>query len=168
MKKTVSVLLAVLLVLSMAACAMAETWNHEGSGITIDLPEGMTGEDLSEGDLVALSVTDSDPTAPLYFIFIEYDANFEGLWMQDLGEDSLQSIAEYYAGEGKNYAYQLVSDDEVTLMMMADDDNSEALVIALLNGWFISVEAVASEGYVLAEGAYTDIEKLIGSIHLPE
>lgn len=168
MKKTLSMLLAVLTVLALAACAFADTWTHEASGISIALPEGMTGEDISEDGIVALYVDSGAEDAPVYFVFIEYDEDFAGLWMEDLGEEALESIAEYYVPSGETAAYVVQEGETATLMYMLSEDGAGATAIALLNGWFISVEAMATEGNILAEGAYAVIDALVAGIQLPE
>lgn len=168
MKKPVLTLLAILMVFALATCAAAETWTHAESGVTIDLPQDMTAEDLSEGDLVSLMLTGEDPAAPLYLFFIEYDETFADMKMEDLSAESLQTVAEYFALDDSVYAYQLQEAGEETLLVMADEGNTAGIVIALRNGWFISVATVASEGHELAESAYDGAVKLMEGIHLPE
>lgn len=168
MRKIMSTMLCLMVVLTLSTCAYAETWSHEASGITVELAEGMSGEDISEDDIVGLAITDEDEASPVYFVFMEYDEDFAETWMQDLEEESIQSIAEAYAAEDSNYAFELMEAGDSPLIVMADEENTEAMVIALLNGWFVSVEALAPEGMELAEGAYEDIVAILAGISLPE
>lgn len=167
MKKPLAILLTILTILSLTFCAGA-TWSHEASGITIELPAGMTGEDTSTEDTVSLYVNSEDEAAPVYHVFIEYDENYAGIWMEDLDESALEELAQYYAPEGQNAAYIVLPGTNATLLVLASEENTDAVVVALLNGWFVSVEATATEGSQLTEGAYTDVENLVASIQLPE
>lgn len=160
-------LLITLLSLSMVTCATADTWAHEASGITLVLPDGMTGEDTSTEGSISLYVENAAEDAPVYYIFIEYDEEYAGIWMEDLDEQGVQSVAEYYTPEGMSGAYTMLPTGNTTLLVLAGEGNTEAVVVALLNGWFISVEATATEGNQLAEGAYADVESLVAAIQLP-
>lgn len=166
MKKLCMVLLALMMVLS-ATGALAGTWTHEGSGIVVDLPEGATAEDVSTENLVGLHIVADVEGSPDFYVYVEYDEGYAETWLEDLDEEELQALAAYYAREGTNAAFKIIPGETISLMVMVTEDSTDVYAICLLNGWLISVEAVAPEGVVFDEGILEDIQFLLGCIHLP-
>lgn len=165
MKKTLSLTLALLLGLSLAAGASAEAWTFEEAGITLTVPEGLTAEDISEDDSF-LALYLSDPAEPdvEYYYSVAYDADLEEIWTEDLSGEDLENALGFIVGNELTYTYDTVEADGVTYSVVVSDGGEEMHYIAILNGWICVISGYAAEGYTLTEVAATDMANILAGV----
>lgn len=169
MKKTLSTILAVLLLLSVACTSLAEaTFGHEASGITITIPEGFLAEDMSDEDFVSLLIIDENDENIAYVYAVSYMEALEGMWLTDLDEAAMQAFAEGVAEGVGDLGYDFVEVDGVTYMLLANADGTYAAVATVLNGWLCMLNAIVADGYAMTEVAWEVLDTLTAGISYAE
>lgn len=164
MKKALSLMLCALLLLSTASGALASQLTNEESGITITIPDGFSFEDVSEGDVTALLITDDAEPDLAYVYEVVYNEDLDGLWLEDLTEEQLQSVAESLAENVGALAYETTEADGIYYLIIQNEEGPFAAVLSLLNGWSCALYATVSEGKEITDLVWEDLGMLQAGI----
>ncbi|MEA5016718.1 MAG: hypothetical protein VB099_19375 [Candidatus Limiplasma sp.] len=168
MKRLVLVALSLLLALSMASVALAVPFTLEEAGVTIEVPDGMTGEDQSNENAFALKITVDDNPALIYVYALSYEEAFEGRWMEDLTTEEGEQMGQQLAAVLENPQFGQVTDYDYPLLLASSGDGTQLHYISVLNGWVCDVAAVKTDGVALTEDEIKAAAELLVSIQFME
>lgn len=164
MKKILSVLLGLVLVLGLAGPAMAAPFYLEAAGVTIEVPEGMTAEDASTEEAYALGVTVDDDPSVVYMYSLGYNDEWAGLTLETMSEEQLNELG---AGVEQSIENPSYSDGEVNgyaVLVVASGDGTQAHYISVLNGWICDVAVMNVAGEELTEEQIQPAAEMLTSI----
>lgn len=139
MKKFLSLLLVCLLTLSVAMAAQAEPYYLEEAGITIDVPEGMTAQDMSTEDSNLLAITVDADANLKYAYAVQYIDEYEGKYIEDLTDEEGQQIMQGIAASITDPQFGTTDVDDYKLLVVAAGDGTQLHYITLLDGWLFDV-----------------------------
>lgn len=168
MKKLLSLLLALVLLASMSFSALAEPFYLESAGITIEVPEGMTGEDASSDAYAALRISVNDNPNLTYAYLVSYSEELEGRSMEDLTDEEGNSILADIAKVLNNPSFSGIEVNGVKVLVAADEAGTELHYISILGGWVCDVAAVKTDGEALTDDEVNAAAQLLVSIEFDE
>lgn len=161
MKKSVSLLLAILLLAGLATTALGEaSFYHEASGITISIPDGFLAEDMSSEDSTALLIVDENEENLAYVYEVYYEETLESQWLENMTEEQLHAVAELFATSFGEISYTTVDVEGIHYLVMNNTDNTFGGVLSILNGWICMLYALVEDGYVMTDAVWDDLDML--------
>ena len=150
MKKFLSLMLVCLLVLSVAAAAQAEPFYLEEVGVTVDVPEGMTAQDMSTDDSTLIAITVDADANLKYAYAVQYIEAYEGKYIEDLTDEEGQQLMQGIGASITDPQYTTTTVDDYQLLVVASGDGTQLHYITLLNGWLFDT-AVGRADAVLTD-----------------
>ena len=180
MKKTISVLIALVMVLSMtgamaadlsALSAMGTTSEivNEEAGLTLVVPEGMMATDMSAEGITMAAIVDMANPNVSYMYILGYEEAFAGMTIADLTEEELAAMASAMVTEDFGAAEYTVEEIEgVPFMFIATETGMAIYVTALVEGWSITFVAITMDGTALTEDALDTIGTIMDGLQIPE
>ncbi|MDD3214302.1 MAG: hypothetical protein PHY64_11540 [Eubacteriales bacterium] len=150
MKKFLSLMLVCLLVLSVAAAAQAEPFYLEEVGVTVDVPEGMTAQDMSTDDSTLIAITVDADANLKYAYAVQYIEAYEGKYIEDLTDEEGQQLMQGIGASITDPQYTTATVDDYQLLVVASGDGTQLHYITLLNGWLFDT-AVGRADAVLTD-----------------
>lgn len=146
MKKVLSVVLALVLVLGVCVAAQATPYYLESAGVTIEVPDGMTAQDLSSDGTSMLGITvDADP-ALKYAYAVFYIDELEGKYLEDLSEEESQQLGIGIGSSIENPEVGFAELEGYPVLVVASGDATQLHYISLLNGWACDVAVGRTDG----------------------
>ncbi len=143
--------------------ADGRTWFYEAAGISVRIPEELAVEDITSDKGFSLQITDPNDANIAYYYTAIYNAEYKGLWMEDLRADQYGAVLEYLVGPGQ-YTYNPCVENNLTYLIASLAGGSQLHYILLLDGWFLTATAAAAAGYTIGDGAIKDLVEIIGSL----
>lgn len=168
MKKLLSLLVALVLLASMSFSALAEPFYLESAGVTIEVPEGMTGEDASSAEYSALRISVNDNPNLTYVYVVSYSEEYEGRWIEDLSDEEGQTILASIAASLANPSFNGAEVNGIKVLIAADETGTQLHYITILNGWVCDVAAVKTNGEALTDDEVKAAAELLVSIQFDE
>ena len=144
MKKLLTLLTALCL-FAMPLTAFAAPFYLEEAGVTIEVPEGMSAQDITDEYSFALQMTVDGRDDIAYVYALNYIEEYEGLWIEDLTDEQGQELLEAYAEALENPSFGAVEDEEMNYLLAASEDGTQLHYVALLNGWVCDVAVAAAQ-----------------------
>lgn len=164
MKKLISGLLALVMLLSLSAVAFAAPYTLEEAGATVDVPDGMTAaEQPSEGGFV-LELTVEGNEALRYAYFLGYAEEMEGKQISDLSEEEGQQLVQSVGQSMQDPMFQVVERDGVPVLIVESADATFGHMIILVDGWICDVAVGKNDGVALTEEEINVAAELLMSI----
>lgn len=164
MKKIVCLALALLLALGILSTGSAAPFALEAAGVTIEVPEGMTGEDISNENQFALGIkVDEDPTV-MYIYALVYFEEFAGKMIEDLSSEQITQVMAGAAQTLENPQYDSDTFNGVNVVVMADGGIAMVHYITVINGWVCDVCAISPTGEELTSEQYVVAGDLLTGI----
>lgn len=165
MRKQLFVLVLALLLLPVGA--LAEPFYLAEAGVTIEVPEGMSAEDISDDSAYALKMTVDDRDDLGYVYSLGYEPSFEGLWMENLTDEQGEHLISGIGSALADPAYSgVVLDDGTHVLIAASGDGTQLHYVTVLNGWICDVAAASSQA--LSDDEITLCAHLLSSISFDE
>lgn len=166
--KKICCLLIILLSFSLVSASFATPYYLEVAGVTLELPEGMTAEDVSDEDKYALSMMVDGRDDLVYAYVLTYVETLEGRWLEDLTDEEAFAMGEALANTIENPEIELVEINGFPYLAVANAAHTEAHIFSVENGWFTDVAVVNVEGNELSEDEVILLGVLVGSISYDE
>lgn len=166
MKKVLCVLMSAVLLLGLAGTALASPFYLETAGVTIEVPEGMTAEDISTEEAYALKMTVDGREDLAYVYALAYEPAYEGKWLEDLTEEEGNAILAAYSAALENPSYGTAENDGISYLIAANEAGTQLHYVSVLNGWVCDVAAVAAQ--TLTEDEIALAAQLLTSITFDE
>lgn len=163
MKKLLS-LVVLVLVVSMSFSALAEPFYLESAGVTIEVPESMTGADASTEEYSALRISVNDNPNLTYVYLVSYSEEFEGRWLEDITDEEGQAILTGIAASLTNPSFSGAEFNGINVLVAADEAGTQLHYITILNGWMCDVAAVKTNGETLTDDEIKVAAELLVSI----
>ena len=155
MKKIVSFALIVVMLLGLYAMAQAEPFYLEEAGVTIEVPEGMTGQDMSSDGNYALGIAvDADP-ALTYAYSLAYVEALDGKYIEDLSDEEGAQLVQGISSAIQDPQFDTAEADGYKLLVVASGDGTQLHYISLLGGWLCDVAALRTDGALADEDVKT-------------
>lgn len=168
MRKLICLALTLVLSLSLCAAALATPYYLESAGVTIEVPDGMTGTDISDGENSILGITVDDDEGLKFAYLVSYVDEFEGRYLEDLTDEEAQQIG---MGIGAALENPEVSGAEINgypVLVVASGDATQLHYISLLNGWMCDVAVGRVDGNTLGDDDIEAAAMLLDSITFDE
>ena len=164
MKKAVSLLLVVVLTAAFLSFAQAgEAFFNEESGITFTAPSGYTARDNSNGDSYALIINRDNGNLDYHYV-IEYNDDYAERWLEDLDEEEIEALAQFYADEEGDLLYTVQEAGGDSYLLLQNEDRTFGGVLSLFNGWMCLLYYEVDEGFEATDEAWNDVAKLQGGV----
>lgn len=164
--------LALLLVLALCPCALAQSWRFEDAGITLTAPAGMVVHNLmadvplADGEtLNFLSLEITDPARPhlLFYYSIFYHPAYAGQHMQDMsGKDRIYALMDY--ANSIPFGIETFDSNGMCFGFVLDDDANTQNAVAVQNGWFCALTATTMNGQALDDGIVEDMKGILRGV----
>ncbi|MEA4898926.1 hypothetical protein ACH6CV_16045 [Bacillota bacterium Meth-B3] len=151
MKKLSSLSLALVLIFGLAATASASPFYLESAGVTIEVPEGMQAEDISDDNVAALGISVDGDDNLKYVYSLAYIEAFEGKWIEDLTDEEGQQLIQGVMNSVTDPQFDTAETDSYKLLLVGSGDGTQLHYMSLLNGWFCDVAAVRVNGTLTEE-----------------
>ena len=167
MKRFISLLLACFLALTLAVGALAEPFYLEELGITIEVPEGMTAEDMSDEASYMLGIhVDADENL-MYVFVLTYIEEFEGKNIRDLSDEEIDMLRQGIVSELEDPQFEIADTEEYYILVAANGDNTLMHYITILDGWMLDIAVGRGNGPLTDEDIQTAAQ-LLFSIEFDE
>ena len=145
MKRMISLMLACVSMFAMVATAQATPFYLEAAGVSIEVPEGMTAQDMSTEASFLLGITvGADPSLKFAYA-LSYVEEFEDKYIEDLTEDEGNMLMQSIAASIEDPQFGATEIDEYKLLLVASGDGSQLHFISLLGGWLCDVAVGRSD-----------------------
>lgn len=164
MKKLLSLVFVLVLVTSLCASAVAAPFYLESAGVTIDVPEGMTGADQSDGENSVLGITVNDNPNLVYVYVVRYIEELEGKNLTDLNEEEQQQLGAGIAAVLENPVFEGAEVNGYPVLVIANGDGTQLHYMTLLNGWLLDIAAAKRDGNALENSDIEGAARLLVSV----
>lgn len=167
MKRFISLLLACFLALTLAVSALAEPFYLEDLGITIEVPEGMTAEDMSDEESYTLGIhVDADENL-MYVFVVTYIEEFDGKNIRDLTDEEIDLMRQGIESELEDPQFEIADTEEYYVLVAASGDGALMHYITLVDGWMLDIAVGRGNGPLTDEDIETAAD-LLFSIEFDE
>lgn len=167
MKKLISLSMALVLIFGLAASVAADPFYLESAGVTIEVPEGMQAEDISDDNVAALGISADDDEHLKYVYSLAYIEAFEGKWIEDLTDEEGQQLIQGVMSSVEDPEFDTAETNGYKLLIVGSGDGTQLHYMSLLNGWFCDVAAVRTDG-TLTDDDIATAAALLQSIEFEE
>ena len=150
MKKLLSFLMIIALV-TMCSFAYADSFYFETFGVTIDLPDGLTGMDESNEDTDMLVIkVDNDPS--LIFVYaITYIEELDGKYLEDLSTEEARELGAAIGNAIENPTVDMAEIDGEPVVVIASGDGTQLHYLMLIDGCLFDVSVWRGDGVALGD-----------------
>lgn len=161
MKRVLSLVLGCVFALTLAVGALAEPFYLEEAGVTIEVPEGMTAQDLSseEAFLVAITV-DADQNLK-YAFSISFIEEFEGKDIEDLSQEEGDMLMQGFAVAITDPQFSSAETEFLNMLVAASGDGMQHHFVTVMNGWLFDVVVARADGPLTDEEINTAAELML-------
>ncbi|NLC32997.1 MAG: hypothetical protein GX781_06845 [Clostridiales bacterium] len=146
MKKTLSLVLGCLIALTAITAVQAEPFYLEDAGISIEIPEGMTVEDISSQEAYALAITVDGDANLKYAFSLNFIDEFEDKYLEDLTQEENDLLMMGLAVAIPDLQYEAVETEMFNLLVVSSPDGTQLHYITLLGGWLFDVAVGRGDG----------------------
>jgi hypothetical protein len=143
-------LVALVLTLSLSSVAMATPVFLESVGVTIDVPDDMQIQDVSEGDEYGWLIKGNDENL-LYMYILRYKEKFAGRWLEDLTYEEVNELFSRLIESLTDPQTSTCEYDGINALLLADGALSEFHHLTFLNGWLSDLAVVSKNGTELTD-----------------
>lgn len=164
MKKLICFALVLVLALGICATAFAAPFYLEEAGVTIEVPDGMTGEDISDENGYGLGISVTNDPSIHYVYTLTYIEEFEGRYLEDLTDEEYEQLGMGIGSSIENPQLADAEADGYKLLVVASGDATQLHYISILNGWMCDVAAVKSDGVEINDDQIKTTMGLLTSI----
>lgn len=168
MKKFLSMFISLLLVLAMASVALATPFTLEEVGVTLELPEGMSGEDQSDEEAYMVAITVNGNDALRYAYILKYIEEFAGKELEELSDEEGQQLLDGIATAVENPSYGAAQTEYYSVLVVANGDGTLLYYVIMSDGWLGAIVAGKSDGVELTDAEIEVAARLLDSIEYAE
>lgn len=168
MKKLFCLALVLVLSLSAFATAFAAPFYLEEAGVTIEVPDGMTGQDITDETAYMLGITVDDNDALRYAYTLSYIEEFEGKYLEELTDEECEQIGMGIVASIENPQFAEADADGYKLLVVANGEGTQLHYFSLLNGWLCDVAAGKGDGVALTDEEIATAAQLLTSIQFDD
>lgn len=166
MKKGFAVVLALVLVLGLCASALAAPFYLESAGVTIDVPDGYTAQDMSDEVNNVLAITDDADSTVAYVFTVGYIEEFEGKALTDLSPEEAEQLGMGIGSAIENVSIGEAEVNGIPMLIVAAGDGTQLHYISLLNGWLYDVACAKNDGVQISDAQIAVTAQLVSSVTL--
>lgn len=145
----------------LAMSAMAEVVTLEDYGISLEVPAGMTLEDVSDDSIVLVISNDTHQ----YTVSFAYDENYAGKTLADLDDAAKAEVEANVSGQIEGAVVQYQTDEAgQTYMMVGNPEETMAIIAVMMDGEITMVSAAKGDGAALTGDDATQLLGIMNSI----
>ena len=169
MKKTFFLLLALVMTARATVAALATPFYLEAAGVTVDVPVGMAGQDVSGGAMYCLAISGSDHPAVTYACSLRYMVEFAGCWLEDLSDEEADALLAGVSQSMADSSFDIAEINGYKALLATDEDTgARARYISLFNGWLCDIAAANENGEPLTGDQIALAAQILVSIQFDE
>lgn len=146
MKKLISLVLALVLVLGLCASALAAPFYLESAGLTVDVPDGHTAQDMSDEVNSVLAIMDDADNTVAYAFTVSYIDELEGKDLMDLSDEEAEELGMAIGAAIENPILDSADSNGIPLLVVAAGDATQLHYISLMNGWMFDAACAKNDG----------------------
>ncbi len=146
MKKTLSLVLVCILALTAVVAVQAEPYYIEAVGLTIEVPEGMTAQDVSTENALVIAISVDGDDNLKYAFSLNYIDEFADKDLDDLTQEEGDMLMQGIAISIPEPQFEAADADGLDLLVVSSADGSQLHYITLMGGWMLDVAVGRADG----------------------
>lgn len=166
--KKICCLLVFLLSFCLVSASFATPFYLEVAGVTVDLPEGMVAEDMSNEDSYVLAMAVEGREDLVYAYVLVYKEELADRWTEDLTEEEAIAFGEALATTIDNPEIEVIEMEGLLYIAAANAAHNEAHLFSIENGWVTDIAVVNTLGNELTQDEITILGVILTSISYDE
>lgn len=151
MKKLLSGILSLVMLLSMLTAALAAPVTLKDAGVILNVPDGMTATDASTEKGYLLNIAVDGNEALFYAFILTYVEQLEGKQLKDLSDEEGNELVQSLAEGMENPSYTAVDRDGFPILVVENENATLSHLVSMVDGWVYDVVIGKTDGVSLTE-----------------